>query len=102
MKTDNWKLPAAIAGSMKLTGNEKVLFAYLLSDRAVAAAPNTQAIAVACGVDKTTTLLSIKGLERARLVKVTRTKARKLKRMLSIVVTRKKAARTAGRTKKRR
>ncbi len=102
MKNDNWKLPAEIAGSTKLTGNEKILYAYLLTDRAAPAGPNTQAVAEICGVDKTTTLLSIKGLERAKLIKVTRTKARKLKRMLKIEVLRKKTGRSAGRKKKRK
>lgn len=102
MKNVYWKLPADLAGSMKLTGNEKVLYAHLLSSPGAASAPNTQAMAEACGVDKTTTLLSIKGLERARLLKVTRTKARKLKRMINITVIRKTISRSASRKKKRK
>jgi DNA-binding MarR family transcriptional regulator len=102
MKNDHWKLPAEIAGSTKLTGNEKILYAYLLTGRATSADPNTQAIAETCGVDKTTTLLSIKGLERAKLIKVTRTTARKLKRMHKIEVLRKKPGRSTGRKKKRK
>lgn len=69
-----------------LTGNEKILYAYLLSNPDAAADPNTQAMAEACGVDKTTTLLAVKGLEDARLLKVKRTSARKLKRMVEITV----------------
>ena len=81
-----WTLPANIARMPTLTANEKLLYAYLLSNPDKAASPNTQCMAEACGVDKTTTLLAVKGLERARLVKVKRTNARKLKRMVDITV----------------
>ena len=101
MKNETWSLPANVAKSAKLTGNEKVLFAHLLSNPRVTAEPNTQAMADVCGVDKTTTLLSIKGLERARLIKVSRTKAKKLKRMIKIVIL-KKAGAPAAKKKKRR
>lgn len=100
MKNETWSLPANVAKSAKLTGNEKVLFAHLLSNPSVTADPNTQTMADVCGVDKTTTLLSIKGLERARLIKVSRTKAKKLKRMIKIVVL-KKAGAPAAKKKKR-
>ena len=99
MKTEYWKLPADIAKSPRMTGNEKLLYAYLLSDPSATTAPNTQAMAEACGVDKTTTLLSIKGLERLKLLKVTRTKAKKLKRMLHITVIVKKLGRSAFKKK---
>lgn len=81
-----WTLPAHIAGMPTLTANEKLLYAYLLSNPDGAASPKTQTMAEACGVDKTTTLLAVKGLERAKLVKVKRTSARKLKRMVDITV----------------
>ena len=101
MKNETWSLPANVAKSAKLTGNEKVLFAHLLSNPSVTADPNTQAMADVCGVDKTTTLLSIKGLERARLIKVSRTKAKKLKRMIKIVVLKKAGAPSAKKKKRR-
>ncbi len=101
MKNETWSLPANVAKSAKLTGNEKVLYAHLLSNPGVTADPNTQAMADVCGVDKTTTLLSIKGLERARLIKVTRTKAKKLKRMIKIVVLKKVSA-AGGKKKKKK
>ncbi len=97
---DNWMLPSHVARAMTLTGNEKILYAYLLSNPCAAAEPNTQAMADACGVDKTTTLLAVKGLEQARLLKVKRTNARKLKRMVEITVCNGRAAATA-RSKKR-
>jgi hypothetical protein len=86
MKDNYWMLPGHIARTPTLTGNEKILYAYLLSNPRASAAPNTQAMAEACGVDKTTTLLAIKGLEAARLLKVKRTNAKKLKRMVEISV----------------
>jgi DNA-binding MarR family transcriptional regulator len=101
MKSDNWKLPAQIAKKCKLTGNEKILYAYLLSNPSATADPNTQAMAEACGVDKTTTLLAVKGLERARLLKVKRTRAKKLKRMVDIKVLRAKAGHSPRRKKRK-
>lgn len=100
MKDDCWMLPGHIARSPKLTGNEKILYAYLLSNPQAASVPNTQSMADACGVDKTTTLLAVKGLEQARLLKVKRTNARKLKRMVEIAVCPGKPSR-AGHSKKR-
>jgi DNA-binding MurR/RpiR family transcriptional regulator len=86
MKDNCWILPGHIARTSTLTGNEKILYAYLLSNPDASTAPNTQSMAEACGVDKTTTLLAIKGLEAARLLKVKRTNAKKLKRMIEISV----------------
>ncbi len=86
MIVEKWQLPRVVASMPTLTGNEKVLYAYLLSNPEVGREPNTQDIADACGVDKTTTLLAVKGLEKAKLIKVQRTNAKKLKRMVSIQV----------------
>jgi DNA-binding MurR/RpiR family transcriptional regulator len=97
---DHWVLPSHIARAPTLTGNEKILYAYLLSNPDAASDPNTQAMAEACGVDKTTTLLAVKGLEHARLLKVKRTSARKLKRMVEITICNGRAS-TAARTRKR-
>ncbi|MBN2561667.1 MAG: hypothetical protein JXQ75_12135 [Phycisphaerae bacterium] len=99
MNNEHWMLPAHIARMPRLTGNEKILYAYLLSNAEAAAEPNTQAMADACGVDKTTTLLAVKGLERARLLKVKRTDAKKLKRMVDIQVLLRKPGRPARRKK---
>lgn len=100
MKNKIWQLPANIANSPNLTGNEKVLYSFLLSNPDAAVNPNTQDMAEICGVDKTTTLLSIKGLENAKLIKVKRTKAAKLKRMLDVKVYSRKPALPATRKKK--
>jgi len=86
MIVEKWHLPRVVAKMPTLTGNEKVLYAYLSSNPEVGREPNTQEIADACGVDKTTTLLAVKGLEKAKLIKVQRTNAKKLKRMVSIQV----------------
>ena len=86
MNDDCWMLPSHVARQPKLTANEKILYAYLLSNPGAATEPNTQRMADACGVDKTTTLLAVKGLERAKLLKVKRTDAKKLKRMVEITV----------------
>ncbi len=104
MKVTEWCLPANVAILPDLTGNEKVLYAYLSSVPNAASEPNTQAMADFCGVDKTTTLLAIKGLEDSKLIKVKRTKAEKLKRMIDIQVLTRKSSKAPPRkkTKKKR
>lgn len=101
MIVEKWQLPRVVAKMATLTGNEKVLYAYLSSNPEVGREPNTQDMADACGVDKTTTLLAVKGLEKAKLIKVQRTSAKKLKRMVSIQVVSPKAAASAGSRKRK-
>ncbi len=102
MKKQDWMLPENIARKPALTGNEKVLYAYLLSNPDAVENPNTNDMADACGVDKTTSLLAIKGLEKARLLKVKRTRAKKLKRMINIKVSRGTSGRSTSAKKKKK
>ncbi len=81
-----WNLPASIAKAVELTGNDKVLYSYLRTCPEITETPNVRTMSVDCGVDHTTTLKAIKNLEQYGLIKVKRSNAEKLPRLLDIKV----------------